>query len=653
MTTESLIPRKIFFGNPDKTAVQISPDGENIAYLAPLKGVLNVWVAPRENLSAARPVTADVGRGIRFYMWAYTNNHILYIQDKGGDENWRLFSVDLSSAKSKDLTPFASVQTQIKKISPEYPDEIVIGLNNRIPEWHDIYRINIVTGAMILIEQNDRFMNFVIDDAYQIRHVIQMMPDGGLEISVPGESGDWEYWDVIPAEDVLTTEVVGLDKAGDFIFMKDSRGRNTSALISCTIADKNIILLAENALADVQDVIRHPTEKHIQAVSFVHERKSWQIIDKSIEFDFTYLRTIADGDLEIVSRTMDDNYWVVNYLIDDGPARFYMYDRERQTADFLFTDRKDLEDHPLVKMYSAVIKSRDDLDLVIYYSLPAKSYTQDGSFPNQPVPMVLFPHGGPWARDFWGYNSLHQWLANRGYAVMAVNFRSSTGLGKEFINAGDFEWGGKIIEDQVDAVEWAISKGIADPQRVAVMGASFGGYSTLAGLTFYPELFACGVDLVGPSNLITLLESVPPYWKPMIELFATRVGDHRTEEGRSLLTKHSPLTYVDRICRPLLIGQGANDPRVKQAESDQIVQAMKAKDIPVMYVLYPDEGHGFARPENNLSFFAIAEAFLAKCLGGRSEPIGDDFEGSTLQVLDGVNEIPELGEKLTASTSNL
>jgi len=330
-----------------------------------------------------------------------------------------------------------------------------------------------------------------------------------------------------------------------------------------------------------------------------------------------------------------------------------MYDRERQTADFLFTDRKDLEDHPLVKMYSAVIKSRDDLDLVIYYSLPAKSYTQDGSFPNQPVPMVLFPHGGPWARDFWGYNSLHQWLANRGYAVMAVNFRSSTGLGKEFINAGDFEWGGKIIEDQVDAVEWAISKGIADPQRVAVMGASFGGYSTLAGLTFYPELFACGVDLVGPSNLITLLESVPPYWKPMIELFATRVGDHRTEEGRSLLTKHSPLTYVDRICRPLLIGQGANDPRVKQAESDQIVQAMKAKDIPVMYVLYPDEGHGFARPENNLSFFAIAEAFLAKCLGGRSEPIGDDFEGSTLQVLDGVNEIPELGEKLTASTSNL
>jgi len=260
--------------------------------------------------------------------------------------------------------------------------------------------------------------------------------------------------------------------------------------------------------------------------------------------------------------------------------------------------------------------------------------------------MVLMPHGGPYGRDFWGYDPWHQWMANRGYAVLAVNFRSSTGFGKAFTNAGDFEWGGKIIEDQVDAVQWAISKGIADPQQVAVMGGSFGGYSTLAGLTLFPKLFACGVDLVGPSNLITLLESVPPYWKPMIELFTSRVGDHRTEEGRALLTKHSPLTYVDRICRPLLIGQGANDPRVKQAESDQIVQAMKEKDIPVTYVLYPDEGHGFARPENNLSFFAIAEAFLAGRLEGRYEPIGDDFNDSSLQVLEGADAVPGLVDSL-------
>jgi dipeptidyl aminopeptidase/acylaminoacyl peptidase len=297
-------------------------------------------------------------------------------------------------------------------------------------------------------------------------------------------------------------------------------------------------------------------------------------------------------------------------------------------------------------MRSVVIKSRDGLDLVAYTSLPPGSDRDSDGIPERPVPMVLMPHGGPWGRDFWGYNPWHQWLANRGYAVLCVNFRSSTGFGKAFTNAGDHEWGGKIIEDQADTVQWAIEAGIADPQRVAVMGGSFGGYSTLAGLTFMPELFACGVDLVGPSNLITLLESVPPYWKPMLELFTTRVGDFRTEEGRALLKKHSPLTYADRICRPLLIGQGANDPRVKQAESDQIVAAMQAKGIPVTYVLYPDEGHGFARPENNLSFNAIAEAFLARCLGGRYEPIGADFANSSLQVLTGADQVSGLPEAL-------
>jgi dipeptidyl aminopeptidase/acylaminoacyl peptidase len=651
VTTVPLIPRKVFFGNPDKDSVQISPDGAHIAYLAPRDGVLNVWVAPRENLSDARPITQDTGRGIRFFMWAYTNSHILYIQDKGGDENWRLFSVDLTSTESKDLTPFDGVQAQFKKVDPEFPEEIVIGLNNRVPEWHDIYRINIVTGAMTLLEQNERFLDFVIDEEYQLRQAVQMMPDGGLEIFKSDETGSWETWDTIPAEDLLTTEMVGLDKTGSVVFMKDSRGRNTSAVVARKLADKETTLLAENALADAHDVVRHPTEKHVQAVSFVYERKLWQIIDKSIEPDFTYLRSIADGDVEIVSRSLDDRFWVVLYAVDDGPARFYIYDRQSRTADFLFTNRRELEGQPLVKMHSAVIKSRDDLDLVIYYSLPLDSDTPGDNIPDRPVPMMLFPHGGPWARDFWGYNPWHQWLANRGYAVMFVNFRSSTGFGKAFTNAGDLEFGGKIIEDQVDAVQWAISQGIADPQRVGVMGGSFGGYSTLAGLTMFPELFACGVDLVGPSNLITLLESVPPYWKPALELFTTRVGDHRTEEGRALLTKHSPLTHVDRIRRPLLIGQGANDPRVKQAEADQIVQAMNSKNIPVTYVLYPDEGHGFARPENSLSFFAIAEAFLARCLEGRFEPIGDDFSDSSLQVLDGVDEVPGLAETLAAKSA--
>ena len=306
-----------------------------------------------------------------------------------------------------------------------------------------------------------------------------------------------------------------------------------------------------------------------------------------------------------------------------------------------------------------VVRSRDGLDLVSYYTLPADSPLSAGSEgpdeirPAQPVPMVLYVHGGPWGRDRWGYNAIHQWLSNRGYAVLSVNFRASTGFGKAFTNAGNREWGAAMHDDLIDAVDWAIAEGIADPERVAIMGGSYGGYATLAGLTFTPAQFACGVDIVGPSNLVTLLETVPPYWKPQIELFATRVGDHRTDEGRAFLAKRSPLTYADRIVRPLLIGQGANDPRVKQAESDQIVQAMQDKGIPVTYVLYPDEGHGFARPENRLSFNALAEAFLARCLEGRYEPIGDAFQGSTLTVPVGVKEVPGLQDAQLPGSSEL
>jgi dipeptidyl aminopeptidase/acylaminoacyl peptidase len=642
VTTIPLIPRKVFFGNPDKASVQISPDGAHIAYLAPLDGVLNVWVAPREDPHNARPVTNDTGRGIRFFTWAYTSRHILYLQDLDGDENWRLYSVDLDSGATKDLTPFEGVQTQVNKISPDHPEEVVIGLNNRAPEWHDLYRLNILSGEMALLEQNDRFLGYETDDDYRVRLAILMTADGGLEIFSPDGEGGWQTWDAVPAEDMLTTNIVGLDRSGEVVFLQDSRGRDTSAVVAVNLADKQITLIAENALADAQDVIRHPTDKHVQAVSFVYERKLWEIVDDAIAADIAYLRGVAKGDMEIISRTLDDSTWIVLYLVDDGPARFYLYDRQGQMAEFLFTNRQDLEGQPLVKMHSAVIKARDGLDLVLYYSLPLDSTPGGGNIPERPLPMVLMPHGGPWARDFWGYNPMHQWLANRGYAVLSVNFRSSTGFGKAFTNAGDLEWGGKIIEDQVDAVQWAIAKGIADPQRVAIAGGSFGGYSTLAGLTFFPELYACGADIVGPSSLITLLETIPPYWKPMLELFTTRVGDHRTEEGRALLAKHSPLSYVDRIRRPLLIGQGANDPRVKQAESDQIVGALKAKDVPVTYVLYPDEGHGFARPENNLSFFAIMEAFLAEVLDGRYEPVGDDFSGSTLLVLEGAEEVPGL-----------
>lgn len=644
-----LIPRQVLFGNPDKAQARISPDGTRLGYLAPVDGVLNVWIAPADEPESAKPVTDDTDRGIRFYAWTYTNKHILYVQDKGGDENWRLYCVDLDTNETRDLTPIEGIQARIQEVSPKFPDEILVALNDRVPQLHDLYRVNIDTGERRLIQENPEFAGFLTDDEYHVRFAMRVIPDGGSEILKPIEGGGWELFVKIEMEDLLTTNPIGFDKTGKILHMTDSRGRDTAALVALDVETGEQTLLAEDSRSDASGFMIHPTEKNIQAVAFTYERRQWQILDDAIADDLAYLRTVADGDVEVVSRTLDDRYWIICYIMDDGPVRYYLYNRDSQDAQFLFTSRKDLEDAPLAKMHPVVIQSRDGLNLVSYYTLPLGSDSNDDGVPDKPLPMVLYVHGGPWGRDGWGYNSIHQWLANRGYAVLSVNFRASTGFGKAFINAGDREWGHKMHNDLIDAVDWAIEKGIADAECVAIMGLSYGGYATLVGLTFTPEKFACGVDIVGPSNLLTLLETVPPYWKPQIELFTTRVGDHRTEEGREFLKKCSPLTYAGRICRPLLIGQGANDPRVKQTESGQIVQAMQEKNIPVTYVLYPDEGHGFARPENRMSFNAVAEAFLSECLGGRFEPIGSDFEGSSIAVPVGVELIPGLAEALPSN----
>lgn len=635
-----LIPRKLLFGNPDRAAVQISPDGSMLGWLAPRDGVLNVWVAPRENLDEARPVTHDTVRGIRFFVWAYDGKSVLYIQDKGGDENWRLYAAAVAGGDAvRDLTPYEGARAEINHLSPECPGQVLVGLNDRDPSWHDLYIVDLASGERTLVEQNDRFAGYVVDGQYNLLAALEATPDGGMTV-YRRKDGGWEEWETIPQADALTTYIAGVDRTGTQLYLSDSRGRDTSALFVKDLRTGEQTLVAEDPRVDVGEAFVHPLEKNLQAVSFLYERKRWQVLDPAVEDDFAYLATVADGEITINNRSLDDRYWVVVYDMDTSPLRYYLYDREARAARFLFTNRSALEGYALAKMYPAVVPAHDGLELVCYYSLPVGSDSDGDGIPDRPLPMVLFPHGGPWGRDVWGFNTWHQWLANRGYAVMFVNFRASTGFGKGFVNAGDLKWGEDVIQDQVDAVQWAVRQGIADPQKVGIMGGSFGGYSTLAGLTFFPELYAVGVDIVGPSNLITLLESIPPYWKPMLETLTSRVGDHRTEEGRALLTRHSPLTRAAAIRRPLLIAQGANDPRVKQAESDQIVQAMQAKDIPVTYLLYPDEGHGFARPENNLSFYATAEAFLAKFLGGRFEPVGDDFEGSSIQIVTGKEEVP-------------
>jgi dipeptidyl aminopeptidase/acylaminoacyl peptidase len=638
----AIIPRKVLFGNPDKIQPRLSPDGSYVAFLAPLNGVLNVWVGPADNPDAAKPVTRDTGRGIRAYFWAYTSRHILYIQDKDGDENWRIYSVDLATDHTRDLTPLEGVQAQIYKVSHKLPAEILIGLNNRDSRMHDVYRLNIETGERTLVVENtEGLVGFLSDDLYHVRLALRFTPDGGTELLQRISSGAWRPFAKIGQEDSLTTGPQEFDKSGTIVYMIDSRGRDTAALVALNLETGEHKLLFEDPKADVDDVLIHPTERTVQAVASTYERKHWHILDRRIAEDFEFLKTVADGEIEIVSRTLDDTRWIVVYQLDNGPVRYYLYRRPEKSVQFLFTNRKALEGLPLAKMHPVLIPSRDGMTLVSYVTLPVWADPDGDGRPVEPLPLVLLVHGGPWARDRWGYNPVCQWLANRGYAVLSVNFRGSTGFGKRFINAGDREWGGKMHDDLVDAVHWAVAEKIADPTRIAIMGGSYGGYATLVGLTFTPELFACGVDICGPSNLVTLLSSVPPYWVPLLSLFTSRVGDHRTDEGRQFLLSRSPLTYVERIRKPLLIGQGANDPRVKQTESDQIVHAMHAKHIPVTYVLFPDEGHGFARPENTIAFFAVAEAFLARHLpGGRFEPIGEDFKGSSITIPVGAEALP-------------
>lgn len=659
----NLIPRAVLFGNPERAGVQVSPDGKKISYLSSVDGVMNVWVAPIDNLDAARPVTKDTVRGVRQYFWAYTGSNILYLQDSGGDENWNVFSTDVNSLKTTNITPLKGVAARIEGVSEKFPTEIVVGLNDRDPRLHDLYRVNVQTGDRKLLVQNPGEINgdicagIDIDDDYRVRFAYSTLKDGAgaafrADLQADG-SYKWTPYDTIPMEDVLTTGGVGYDKTGEFAYTRDSRGRDTAALFSVRLATKEKTLIAENPKADVGAVFMHPTEKTVQAVSFNHTRSEWKVIDPAVKPDFDYLRTVADGDFTIGSRSLDDRVWIVAYILDNGPVKYFRYDREPSSASagkatFLFTNNSKLEGLPLTKMHPRVIKSRDGLDLVSYLSLPVASDPDLDGVPNKPVPMVLLVHGGPWARDAWGYNGSHQWLANRGYAVLSVNFRASTGFGKNFINAGNAEWAGKMHDDLIDAVNWAVANKVADKDKVAIMGGSYGGYAALTGLTFTPDVFACGVSIVGPSNLVTLLNTIPPYWAAGLNQMVRQIGgDHRTEEGRKFLESRSPLTKTAEIKRPLLIGQGANDPRVKQAESDQIVKAMQDKSIPVSYVLFPDEGHGFARPENRKAFNAVAEAFLAKHLGGEYEPIGDDFQKSSITAPAGVEGVPGLGDALS------
>jgi dipeptidyl aminopeptidase/acylaminoacyl peptidase len=642
----TLIPRAKIFGNPSRAGGQISPDGKHVSWLAPVGGVMNVWVAPIGNLGAAKAVTRESKRGLQSYFWAPDGAHIIYLQDSGGNENFRVHSVEIATLKDIALTKAGDkVRAQIQGVSKERPDVVLIGLNDRNPQFFDLYEVNYKTGASKLVMQNPGYGGFVTDNQLKPRFAFQQVPGGGSKYFRLGADGKWVEAFAVANEDFFTTNPVGFNKDGSILYWADSRGRDKAALVKMDVASLKTEVIAASDKADIAGLLTDPETYEPIAYSVNYLKNEWTPLNATAKADFAFLKSKLPGEIAITSATDDGSKLIVASSAAEKPASAYIYDRKAKTLTKLYETRPDLAAYKLQPMWPVEIPTGDGKTLVSYLTLPAGADANGDGKPDKPVPLVLNVHGGPWARDSYGYNSAHQWLADRGYAVLSVNYRGSTGFGKGFINAAIGEWSGKMHQDLLDAVDWAVKGGVTTKDKVAIFGGSYGGYATLVGLTFTPDSFACGVDIVGPSNLKTLMESFPAYWRPILEgTFYKHIGDPGKPEDLKRMMAQSPISRVDAINKPLLIGQGGNDPRVVKAESDQIVAAMKAKNLPVTYINYPDEGHGFVRPENRLSFFGITEGFLAKCLGGKAQSIGGDFAGSSLQVLEGAAYVPGLAD---------
>jgi dipeptidyl aminopeptidase/acylaminoacyl peptidase len=606
-----LIPRSILFGAPEFSQATISPDGAWLAWRAPRDGIPNIWVRAIDGASPPRPVTDDRRRGIHKYFWG-GDGRILFLQDADGDENWRLYGVDLASGGRRDYTPFEGVRVRVVAQSPSSPDRLIVAMNKDDRRRFDVYDLDLGGSAPRRVATNDGAVtSWFADPDLRVLGAAAATDDGGFELRLRAdEASPWTRAAAWNADDAANSGVLGFGPGGRTVYLADSRGRDTAALVEMDVATGAVRELASDPDYDAGEALQHPETQAVEAVRFVREKASWRFLDpaRAAVFD----RLTADGaEVDVTSRDRRDRRWVVRVRRDDAPVATYLLDRETGAAEFLHWHKPALRRYTLARTEPIRLDARDGLTLHGYLTFPA-----GGARTN--LPTVLSVHGGPWARDQWGYDPWVQWLANRGYLCLQVNYRGSTGYGKRFMNAGDREWGARMQDDLTDAVRWAVAQGHADPSRLAIAGASYGGYAALAAAAFTPDLFRCAVDAYGPSNLLTLLRSLPPYWSAQRRIFERRVG--HVEDDREMLRARSPLFHADRMRIPILIAQGANDVRVPPAESEQIVAALRARGIAVEYLFFPDEGHGFIRDENNLRYVAAAERFLARHLGGRCEP---------------------------------
>lgn len=605
-----LIPRELLFGNPEKRGPQLSPDGAWLAWVAPVEGVMNLWIGKLGE--EMRPLTHDTERGISMFLWAQNSQHLIYMQDKDGDENWHTIAVDIQSGEVRDLTPFDGVQSRPSGRSKHFPDRLLVSMNRDNPQLHDAWYVDIRTGEMELAARNPgNVMEWEEDGDFIVRAAIATTPEGGQELLVRDtQHSPWRTLLTWTMEEAWSSGIVGFTADNNSLYLNDPRNANTSRLVSIHLSTGELNVIAEDPEYDVSMELINRDTKVVEAVAFLRERLEWEILDDAVREDFATLQAQHPGDFVIGTRDNANRLWIVAYDTDDGSEGYYLYDRTTRTTTLLFQSRPELHQYQLAAMEPFRFTARDGMVIHGYISFPPGQERKN-------LPLVLNVHGGPWVRDSWGFHPEAQWMANRGYICMQVNYRGSSGFGKDYLNAGNKEWGGKMHDDLIDAVNWAAEQGWVDRSRLAIYGGSYGGYASLVGATFTPDFFHCAVAIVGPSNLISFIESTPPYWQPMIKQLHERVGDPETEAD--FLRSRSPLSRVDNIRIPMLIAHGANDPRVKQAESEQIVAAMVEKGIPHQYMFFPDEGHGFVRPENRLKFYAAAEKFLAEHLGGRFE----------------------------------
>ncbi len=634
----ALIDRELFFGNPEYAGAQISPDGKFISFVKPYKDTMNVWVkGVSEPFNAARPMTADTNRPVRNYFWSRDAKYILFVQDKGGDENFNVYAVnpaDKPAAGSdvpaaRNITEAKGIRAMIQAVPQSDPDTIYVGINDRDKAWHDLYKVKISTGERSLINENkDRYAGMVFDNADKMQLAVRTAQNGDTEILRINADGTTAK--IYSCSVLESCAPLGFNKDNKRVYIQTNKGDlDLIQLEMLDVATGKTEKVESDPLGkvDLDNVNFSDVTHEIIATTYEDNRvrTSWK--DKTYEKDYNKIKKqLGDREISFNSATADETKFIVATFSDVDPGTVWLYDRKTGNLSTLYQIREKLDRKSLAPMTSVKYKSSDGMEIPAYLTLPKGVAAKN-------LPVVVFPHGGPWGRDSWGYNTYAQFLANRGYAVLAPNFRASTGYGKKFLNAGNNQWGEKMQDDITWGVKYLVEQGIADPKRVGIMGGSYGGYATLAGVAYTPDTYAAAVAIVAPSNLKTLLESIPPYWEAGRTVFYTRMGNPNTPEGLAQMKRQSPLYSADKIKTPLMVVQGANDPRVNKREADQIVIALRDRNYPVEYLVAPDEGHGFARPVNNMAMVTAAEKFFAKHLGGRYQ------ETATPEVAKRLTEI--------------